>query len=98
MKAFPIDTTKHDYYGKTCCDPDCGKPMRVGDVALVEAKQDRFARIDRELFWHKRCVERALADAPAEITEITEAVDKIKASIAATGHGPVGWALEDDDA
>jgi len=97
MRSFPIDSTKHDYYGRTCCDEDCGKPMRVGDVAMVQPKADRFAVVDRELFWHKRCVERALLGAPAESSEVTEAVDKIKASIARTGHGPVGWALGGDE-
>ncbi len=97
MKAFPIDSTKHDYYGKTCLDEECRKPMRVGDVVLVEANPNPVAVVDREYFWHKRCIEKALRFAPAESSEVTAAVDEIKALIAATGHGPVSWALGDDD-
>jgi len=94
MRAFPIDESKDTYYGKLCIS--CGHPMRVGDVAMVEDPVPN-AFIHRQIAWHKRCIEAVLLNAPAERTEVSEAVDKILASIAATGHGPIGDLLEDDE-
>jgi len=93
MKSFPIDSTKHAYYGRLCVT--CGHPMRVGDVAMVE---DAVARefIHRHLVWHKRHVEEAVRLAPAESTEVTAAVDAILARIDAEGS-PILAALGDDD-
>lgn len=90
MRVFAVNDSGFEYYNKPCVA--CEGRTRVGDVVLVVDQGDRvFVR--RELVWHRRCVEAALAEAPAEKNEITEFRNRVRGSIAATGSGPIAALL-----
>jgi hypothetical protein len=69
-----IESSKDDFYGEKC--KDCSRPMRVGDVAMV-FDQGRGVFVDRDIIWHRRCVEYALASAPLERDQVEEACQAI---------------------
>jgi hypothetical protein len=95
MKAFPIQNSAHPYYGKVCLD--CDQPMRVGDVAMVQANPVATAVVNREYFWHKRCIQAVLALAPPERPEVAAAVDRIRQFVDLNGRSPVAVLLDDGD-
>jgi hypothetical protein len=70
-----IDSTDHDFYGETC--QDCTGLMRPGDVAMV-FDRGRGVFTDRDLVWHKHCIQRALEGAPLERDELAETIDAIR--------------------
>lgn len=82
-----IDSSKHDFYGETC--QDCRKRMRVGDVAMVFDRGNGVF-VDRDLVWHRHCIEAALLTAPVERDRVTEAFEDIRRR----GIGPLVEALD----
>lgn len=61
--AYEITSKDSEYYGARC--EDCRRPHRIGDVAMV-FDQGRGVYVDRELAWHRHCIEAALDSAPQE--------------------------------
>lgn len=59
-----IDSSQHEHYGELC--RDCRKPMRVGHVAMVYDQGSGVYGRDRDLMWHRHCLEYALKTAPEE--------------------------------
>ena len=83
-----IEDKEDDYWGEKC--QDCTKKLRVGDVAMV-FDRGRAVFMDRDLIWHRRCIEYALVTAPLEKTQLAEAVEGIRQR----GLGPLVEALGD---
>ena len=81
-----IENSDDDYYDEAC--RDCRGRMRVGDVAMV-FDQGRGVFPDRELIWHRHCMEAAVAAAPLERDQLAEAVENIRRR----GLGPLLEAL-----
>lgn len=70
-----IEGSDDDYYDEPC--RDCTKRMRVGDVAMV-FDRGKGVFTDRDLIWHKHCIETAIAAAPLERDQLAEAVARIR--------------------
>ena len=70
-----VASSDDDFYGENC--RDCTRPIRVGDVAMV-FDRGRGVFVDRDLVWHRRCIEAALEGAPLERDQVGEAVEAIR--------------------
>lgn len=68
--AYEITSTTSEFYGEKC--QDCRKRYGIGDVAMV-FDRGRGVYVDRELTWHRHCVQAALDSAPPESRVLAEA-------------------------
>lgn len=75
MIGHLVASSDDEYYNEKC--RDCSRRMRVGDVAMVFDRGNGVF-VDRDLIWHRRCVEAALVSAPLERDAVEEAIEVIR--------------------
>jgi hypothetical protein len=70
-----IEDSDDDFYDEPC--RDCTRRMRVGDVAMV-FDRGKGVFTDRDLVWHKHCIQAAVDAAPLERDQLAAAVERIR--------------------
>jgi hypothetical protein len=77
FKAITVKTRRSSVYGGKCAAPKCGHPMRVGDTCIVfDAGHGVY--VQRETYFHRRCLLAMILDTPIEGREVDVAIDRIR--------------------